>query len=360
MVPQSPEQSNEREKPHQSAQLVEPQCESTSCPNSPSFTLPHIFLFALLFRLFPLLLWPHTQTYFQPDEFWQALEPAHRLVFGTGYLTWEWRNSGLPVNDLASKLEGPCWFIDGERLTSLVGSTLAWLTGRMGSRPSVSGWLMSNVEMGYNPTLGESIGNGIRGWLWPGVFSVLYQGLRVFHLDDSIWLVSAPIEKIPGLFISITDPKPFLADTRTKNTHGRSRCDHRLLHIFTRWQSHRSWITRDCALPLACKPVPRTCPYKTTQYICRDLLDGHGTLLLAIAAAHTSKKCTRTFTVRVKGRFVTVPVGYCVCFEADKYGPVDGIGCGTYMENNQPKESRLGSGFDHEGSCDWVSQTGRF
>ena len=29
-------------------------------------------------------------TYFVPDEYWQSLEVAHRLVFGYGYLTWEW------------------------------------------------------------------------------------------------------------------------------------------------------------------------------------------------------------------------------------------------------------------------------
>lgn len=31
------------------------------------------------------------KTFFQPDEYWQALEPAHRIAFGYGYLTWEWR-----------------------------------------------------------------------------------------------------------------------------------------------------------------------------------------------------------------------------------------------------------------------------
>lgn len=30
-------------------------------------------------------------TFFQADEYWQSLEPAHALVFGYGYLTWEWR-----------------------------------------------------------------------------------------------------------------------------------------------------------------------------------------------------------------------------------------------------------------------------
>ncbi|KAG0306686.1 hypothetical protein BGZ98_001887 [Dissophora globulifera] len=29
-------------------------------------------------------------TYFSPDEYWQALEVAHRIALGTGYLTWEW------------------------------------------------------------------------------------------------------------------------------------------------------------------------------------------------------------------------------------------------------------------------------
>ncbi|CCK71864.1 putative glycosylphosphatidylinositol-alpha 1,2 mannosyltransferase KNAG_0I00730 [Huiozyma naganishii CBS 8797] len=32
-----------------------------------------------------------THGYFQADEFWQALEPAHFKAFGYGALTWEWR-----------------------------------------------------------------------------------------------------------------------------------------------------------------------------------------------------------------------------------------------------------------------------
>lgn len=31
-----------------------------------------------------------TRTFFQPDEFFQSLEVAHRSVFGYGHLTWEW------------------------------------------------------------------------------------------------------------------------------------------------------------------------------------------------------------------------------------------------------------------------------
>lgn len=32
------------------------------------------------------------QTSFVPDEFWQSTEVAHNMVFGYGYLTWEWKN----------------------------------------------------------------------------------------------------------------------------------------------------------------------------------------------------------------------------------------------------------------------------
>lgn len=30
------------------------------------------------------------QTFFQADEYWQSLEPAHKAIFGYGSLTWEW------------------------------------------------------------------------------------------------------------------------------------------------------------------------------------------------------------------------------------------------------------------------------
>lgn len=47
-----------------------------------------IFLICLAIRAINSLL---VQTYFNPDEHWQGPEVAHRLVFGYGHLTWEWR-----------------------------------------------------------------------------------------------------------------------------------------------------------------------------------------------------------------------------------------------------------------------------
>ena len=48
-----------------------------------------MILFSVVFRILVALF---TQSYFQPDEYFQALEPAHKCVFGYGHLTWEWVN----------------------------------------------------------------------------------------------------------------------------------------------------------------------------------------------------------------------------------------------------------------------------
>lgn len=53
--------------------------------------LPHIWLLALSVRLLNALI---SRTFFQPDEYWQSLEVAHRLAFEYGYETWEWRALG--------------------------------------------------------------------------------------------------------------------------------------------------------------------------------------------------------------------------------------------------------------------------
>ncbi|KAF9957498.1 hypothetical protein BGZ72_001780 [Mortierella alpina] len=46
-----------------------------------------LFAGLVAFRAINALL---VRTYFSPDEYWQALEVAHKTVFGYGYLTWEW------------------------------------------------------------------------------------------------------------------------------------------------------------------------------------------------------------------------------------------------------------------------------
>jgi len=46
-------------------------------------------LWILVLRLLQSLV---VRGYFSPDEYWQSLEVAHSMVWGYGYLTWEWRD----------------------------------------------------------------------------------------------------------------------------------------------------------------------------------------------------------------------------------------------------------------------------
>lgn len=47
-----------------------------------------LLVLLLAFRILNVLT---IRTFFQPDEYWQSLEPGHILVYGYGYLTWEWK-----------------------------------------------------------------------------------------------------------------------------------------------------------------------------------------------------------------------------------------------------------------------------
>lgn len=54
---------------------------------APNTNATSITRLALIIRVLVALF---TRTFFQPDEYFQSLEPAYHLVFGHGYLTWEW------------------------------------------------------------------------------------------------------------------------------------------------------------------------------------------------------------------------------------------------------------------------------
>ncbi|KAK0525777.1 glycosylphosphatidylinositol anchor biosynthesis [Tilletia horrida] len=102
------------------------------------------------------------QTYFQPDEFWQSLEVAHRIVFGYGHLTWEWR--------------------DG-RATS----------------PSSS--LLSSDDSGWDAVMA---GSPVRSIAYPAVFVPVYWALKVLALDDTFLLTLLP-RLLQGVFAAVGD-----------------------------------------------------------------------------------------------------------------------------------------------------------
>ena len=56
-------------------------------PVDAALPLPLLILSVYLYRAVNAVL---VCTYFNPDEYWQSLEVAHRMAFGSGHLTWEW------------------------------------------------------------------------------------------------------------------------------------------------------------------------------------------------------------------------------------------------------------------------------
>ena len=67
----------------------------------------HLILCLLCFRLFNAFT---LQTFFQPDEYYQSLEPAHHLVFGYGFLTWEYQ-TGIRSIAHALLFAGPFYLL---------------------------------------------------------------------------------------------------------------------------------------------------------------------------------------------------------------------------------------------------------
>lgn len=73
---------------------------------------PPAWLLALLFRLLNALC---SRAFFQPDEYWQNLEVAHRWIYGYGYQTWEWRSLATSSSAAAARAsatagdQGPEW-----------------------------------------------------------------------------------------------------------------------------------------------------------------------------------------------------------------------------------------------------------
>ena len=56
----------------------------------------HLFLIFLCIRSIMAVL---STSYHHPDETYQSVEVAHHLVFGKGYLTWEWTTEN-PIRSL--------------------------------------------------------------------------------------------------------------------------------------------------------------------------------------------------------------------------------------------------------------------
>ncbi|XVF47802.1 hypothetical protein PTKIN_Ptkin03bG0140200 [Pterospermum kingtungense] len=109
-----------------------PEDEEEKQENKSPFSSKNVLAFCLGFRMLNALL---IQTYFNPDEHWQALEVAHRITFGYGHLTWEWEKGirsylhpmlfALFYKLLALLgLDTPCFMMKGPRVLESIFSAV--------------------------------------------------------------------------------------------------------------------------------------------------------------------------------------------------------------------------------------------
>ena len=76
-------------------------------PSGWSHPLAVLLLLAMAVRL-PLAFWPNVD---HPDEIFQYLEPAWRMLGHDGIVTWEWRD-GIRSSFLPALFAGPVWLGD--------------------------------------------------------------------------------------------------------------------------------------------------------------------------------------------------------------------------------------------------------
>jgi hypothetical protein len=96
------------------------------------------------------LAWPNV---YWPDEIFQTLEPAHRLLYGSGIVSWEWR-LGARNWLLPGFLAGVMWLSAplGPGATGyLFGTTL--VLSALGALPAWAAWRITRRRTGAGPAL---------------------------------------------------------------------------------------------------------------------------------------------------------------------------------------------------------------
>lgn len=145
----------------------------------------NIFTLCLAFRIANSLL---IQTYFNPDEHWQALEVAHRIVFGYGHLTWEWRKG------IRSYFH-PLLFAVLYKVLALFGLDTPWF---MAHAPRLLQALFSAVGDLYFYRLSNAIfGNFVAKW---ALFSQLANWFMFFCFNRTLSNSLETVLTLVGLY----------------------------------------------------------------------------------------------------------------------------------------------------------------
>ncbi|KAI5454608.1 glycosylphosphatidylinositol anchor biosynthesis [Naganishia albida] len=175
--------------------------------------LRNVFLLCLAFRSAVGLV--GQKTFFQPDEFYQSLEPAHRMVWGTGYETWEWRDSFPGLVEGANDAAKGSTRMIGVDTTGSLGDkgNIDWKTrirSHILDSPGLKRLLLGISPVQSISDTGCKTGtrplNGLlRSWVWPLLFAFPYWALKVTGLDKvGSVLILAP--RLPMILLAaLTD-----------------------------------------------------------------------------------------------------------------------------------------------------------
>lgn len=262
--------------------------------------LRNVLLLCLGFRA--VLALAGQRTFFQPDEYYQSLEPAHRLVWGTGYETWEWRGSslgGIGEEGAHTPISLPPVADEQERI---LDRRVPWrtklrdyITQNPRSRHLLLGSAI-NDNASSNPEISasKSLDGLLRSWVWPLLFALPYWMLKVTGLDKvGPLLVSArqnyrsaipSLTKVPQI-LAPRIPMIILAALTDFYTY---RLAGRVLG-----KGYREAAVRFCACDLHC----------TTDLICRQLF-------LSLFNLFNAHALTRTLTTSAETCLTVIALYY--------------------------------------------------
>ncbi|KAL7273517.1 glycosylphosphatidylinositol anchor biosynthesis [Rhizina undulata] len=149
-----------------------------------------IFISLLSFRLLNALT---VQTFFQPDEYFQALEPAWDKVFGGAWVTWEWNNQ---LRSFAHPLIFAALYKAVDFISEVFGLRDVMRAEVLAVAPKVLQACFSALGDYYTAKLAGKLFGGVVGWtsLWLSIGSAFHYfcSTRTFSnsLETSITIIT--------------------------------------------------------------------------------------------------------------------------------------------------------------------------
>jgi phosphatidylinositol glycan class B len=148
-----------------------------------------LILLGLLLRVSLALYFPNM---FWPDEIFQTLEPAHRLAFGNGVVTWEFRDgirSWVLPGVLAAIMHLTAWMGDG---------SIGYLTGVTIFLSLLS---LSNILVGFY--WGHQIGGLVTAIICAGISATWFE--LIFFAPKAFTEVIAAHFLLPGVYLGVQE-----------------------------------------------------------------------------------------------------------------------------------------------------------